>query len=38
MSLTWVADGVLTVCVRDDDLVWVWKGDKPLAVEEEGIW
>lgn len=44
MAITWVSDGELTVTVDDlaDELVYTWKGTKPLVievpvVEEEGI-
>lgn len=42
MSVTWVDNGVLTVCVRDDELAFTWRGDKPLVAaapqEDEAIW
>lgn len=40
LGLTWVDDGVMTVKVENDDLVYTWRGEQPLAVKkvEEEIW
>ena len=40
MSIAWVSDGALEVSTDDvtDELVYTWKGEKPLVVEPEGIW
>ncbi len=38
MTITGMSDGELNVRADDGDLVYTWRGEAPLVVEEEGIW